>query len=90
MLRVKRWRRAVGLTPELFTEIPRRQPRYKRYHRIAEQIRQAESELLAHLAGVNNDPGTPAREAGASGMQVAGAGRDRQPLRSRHFRTWTI
>jgi hypothetical protein len=55
MLRVKRWRRAVGLTPELFTEIPRRQPRYKRYHRIAEHIRQAESELLAHLAGVNND-----------------------------------
>jgi hypothetical protein len=36
MLRVKRWRRAVGLTPE-------------------EHIRQAESDLLAHLAGVNND-----------------------------------
>jgi hypothetical protein len=62
---------------------------YKRYARIAERIRQVESELLNYLAVVNNDLERRLAKQVQSGVQVAGAGRDRRPLRSRRFRTWT-
>jgi hypothetical protein len=53
--RIQRWRRSIGIDPQPFAEIPRRQPRYKRYHRIADRIRAEETKLLDHLASVNND-----------------------------------
>jgi hypothetical protein len=45
----------AGLDPHPFAAIPRRQPRYKRYHRLVVRIVAEEAKLLRQFARFNRD-----------------------------------
>jgi hypothetical protein len=67
----------VGVDPHPSPRFPRRQPRYKRYRRIAKRIRTAERELLDQLSAVNSDLERHLHSACAGSSGVRGRDRTR-------------
>lgn len=66
-------------------DIPRRQPRYKRYHRPVAKIAAEEVKLLKHFAGFNRDPiRYTARRFGRNGLgsRPGPCGGEEEPAKS--------
>jgi hypothetical protein len=53
--KVVRWRKALGISPFPFVEIPKRKRHCLRFHRIAARIKIEEQILRSHLEKVTRD-----------------------------------
>jgi hypothetical protein len=53
--RIRKLRLRIGADPRPFGPLPRRQRHHLRFHRIVDEIRQLEQQLVGYLRSINRD-----------------------------------